>query len=209
MKGIKVLLIKNCFNMAILSDRDLKELIQEQNAVRVNKGPGIDMATQLGPSSLDLRLGYEFGVLETRRIKAIDTKQMDSYSELKKTTTTTPEDGLIVHPGEFVLGSTLETLVVPDDMVARIEGRSSYARLGLIPHAAAGFVDPGFKGQITLEIQNLGNVPITIYPEDRICQVVFETMTSEADKPYGDKKDSKYMNQEGATGSRLDKEHRE
>ncbi|MFB6215514.1 MAG: dCTP deaminase [Candidatus Aenigmatarchaeota archaeon] len=194
--------------MAILSDKDLRKIITNKDAVYVTEGPEIDFETQLGPSSLDMRLGYEFAVLETRKLKCIDTKHMDQYSDLKNSKKATPEEGIVVHPGEFVLGSTLETLNVPADMVARIEGRSSYARLGLIPHAAAGFVDPGFEGQITLEIQNLGNVPITIYPEDRICQVVFETMTSEAESPYGEKTDSKYMNQEGATGSKLDQEQR-
>jgi dCTP deaminase len=194
--------------MTVLPDKDLREIIKEENAIEVEEGPELDYDLQLGPSSMDLRLGYEFGVLETRRVKALDTKGMTDYSDIKESKRVTPEEGMVVHPGEFVLGSTLEKLNVPSDLVARIEGRSSYARLGLIPHAAAGFVDPGFQGNITLEIQNLGNVPITIYPEDRICQVVFETMTSKAESPYGEKKDSKYMNQEGATGSRLDKEKR-
>ncbi|WP_414836352.1 dCTP deaminase [Candidatus Nanohalococcus occultus] len=193
--------------MAILSDKHLREIIEE-NAVYVDEGPEIDEDLQLGPSSFDLRLGYEFGILETRKIKAIDTKEMDDYSELKKSKKVTAEEGMVIHPGEFVLGSTLESLKVPNNMVARIEGRSSYARLGLIPHTAAGFVDAGFDGQITLEIQNLGNVPITIYPEERICQVAFEKMTSEAENPYGEKSDSKYMGQKGATGSRLEKESR-
>lgn len=194
--------------MTVLSDKDLREIIKRENAIEVEKGPEIDFDLQLGPSSMDLRLGYEFGVLETRSVKALDTKGMEDYSDIKKSKKVTPEEGMVVHPGEFVLGSTLEKLNVPSNLVARIEGRSSYARLGLIPHAAAGFVDPGFQGNITLEIQNLGNVPITIYPEDRICQVVFETMTSESENPYGEKKDSKYMGQKGATGSRLDKEKR-
>lgn len=194
--------------MSILSDKDLRKII-EKNAVYVDEGPEMNMDLQLGPSSFDLRLGYEFGILETRSIEAIDTKKMDDYTDLKKSKTVSAEEGMVIHPGEFVLGSTLESLKVPDNMVARIEGRSSYARLGLIPHTAAGFVDAGFEGQITLEIQNLGNVPITIYPEDRICQVAFEKMTSEAENPYGEKTDSKYMNQKGATGSRLEKEDRE
>ena len=194
--------------MTVLSDKDIRELIDNKNAVEVEEGPEVDLDLQLGPSSLDLRLGYEFGVLKTRKVKAIDTQSMKDYSEIKESREATPEEGMGVHPGEFLLGTTLETLKVPSNLVARIEGRSSYARLGLIPHAAAGFVDPGFEGQITLEIQNLGNVPITIYPEDRICQVVFETMTSEAENPYGEKTDSKYMGQEGATGSRLDEEDR-
>lgn len=195
--------------MAILSDVDLKQVIDEKKAIYVEEGPDIDLDLQLGPSSFDLRLGYEFGVLETRKIEAIDTREMEQYPELKRTKKVGQKEGMVIHPGEFVLGSTLETLKVPDDMVARIEGRSSYARMGLIPHTAAGFVDAGFEGQITLEIQNLGNVPITIYPEERICQVAFETMTSEAEKPYGRKEDSKYQGQTGATGSRLDKESRD
>lgn len=194
--------------MTILSDRDIRELIEEENAVRVEEGPEIDIDLQLGPSSFDLRLGYEFGVLETRKIKAIDTRKMENYSDIKKTKKVKPGEGMVVHPGEFVLGSTLEVLKVPDDMVARIEGRSSYARLGLIPHAAAGFVDAGFEGKITLEIQNLGNVPITIYPEERFCQAAFERMSSEAESPYGEKSDSKYQGQRGATGSKLEREKR-
>ena len=194
--------------MTVLSDKDIIKLIEDKNAVEVEKGPSVNKNLQLGPSSLDLRLGYQFGVLKTRKVKAIDTQSMKDYSDIKESKTATPEEGMVVHPGEFLLGTTLEKLKIPSNLVARIEGRSSYARLGLIPHAAAGFVDPGFEGQITLEIQNLGNVPITIYPEDRICQVVFETMTTEAENPYGDKTDSKYMDQEGATGSRLDQENR-
>jgi len=194
--------------MTILSDKDIRELIEQKKAVKVEEGPEIDMDLQLGPSSFDLRLGYEFGVLETRKIKAIDTRQMEKYSDIKETKKVTPGEGMVVHPGEFVLGSTLEVVKVPEDMVARIEGRSSYARLGLIPHAAAGFVDAGFEGKITLEIQNLGNVPITIYPEERFCQVAFEKMSSEAENPYGEKSDSKYQGQRGATGSKLDKERR-
>jgi len=193
--------------MAVLPDHELKELVDERR-VYVTDGPGIDQELQIGPASIDLRLGYSFGVLDTRKTRYLDTRQMDSYNDVTKDRTATAEDGIVVHPGEFVLGSTLETIHVPDHLVARIEGRSSYARLGIIPHAAAGYLDPGFEGQVTLEIQNLGNVPVTMYPEDRVCQVAFETLTSPAETPYGEKADSKYMNQEGATGSRLDKEKR-
>ena len=194
--------------MAILSDKDLKDIIEKKNAVYVEKGPELDEDLQIGPSSIDLRLGYDFTFPQTRKMKALDTKDMRDFARKQEDMTAGPEEGVVIHPGEFVLGTTLETVNIPDDMVARIEGRSSYARLGLIPHAAGGFVDAGFEGQITLEIQNLGNVPITIYPEDRICQMAVETMTSEAERPYGDKKDSKYMKQEGATEARLDQEKR-
>ncbi|MDY6770164.1 MAG: dCTP deaminase [Candidatus Nanohaloarchaea archaeon] len=194
--------------MAILSDRDLRELIEERDAVYVEEGPEIDMDLQLGPSSFDLRLGYSFGILNTRKIEMVDTKDMGKYQKYIEEERHSPEEGVIIHPGEFILGSSLETINIPDDLVARVEGRSSYGRLGIVVHATAGFCDPGFEGDITLEMQNLGNAPVKLYPEDRICQVVFETMTSEADTPYGDKTDAKYQGQQGATGSKLDREQR-
>lgn len=195
--------------MAILSDHDIRELIEQKNAVRVKEGPDINFDLQLGPSSFDLRLGYEFGVLNNRKLEMIDTKNMDKYGDFIHQERHSREEGVVIHPGEFILGSTLETLSLPEDLVARVEGRSSYGRLGIIVHATAGYIDPGFEGDITLEMQNLGNAPVKLYPEDRVCQVVFETMTSEAETPYGSKKDTKYMGQQGATGSRLGKEKRE
>ncbi len=194
--------------MAILSDQDLEKLIREKDAVYTTQGPDIDFDLQLGPSSFDLRLGYDFGVLNTRKLEKIDTKNMEAYSDYINKEEHTPEEGVVIHPGEFVLGSTLESLRVPTNLVARVEGRSSYGRLGIIVHATAGYIDPGFDGDITLEMQNLGNAPVKLYPEDRICQVVFETMTSEAENPYGEKTDSKYMGQTGATGSKLEEEKR-
>lgn len=194
--------------MSTYSDRDLRKLIKNKNAVAVDEGPEIDMDLQLGPSSFDLRLGYEFGVLNTRKLDMIDVKNMQKYEEYINKETHTSKDGVTVHPGEFILGETIETLNVPNDLVARVEGRSSYGRLGIIVHATAGFVDPGFEGDITLEIQNLGQAPVKLYPEDRICQVVFEELTSEASKPYGSKKDVKYQGQTGATGSKLGQEKR-
>lgn len=194
--------------MAVLSDGDLRELIEQRRAIYVDDGPDLDMDLQLGPSSFDLRLGYSFGSLDTRRVELVDTKNMGQYREFLNEQRHGRENGVVIHPGEFVLGSSLETIKVPNEMVARIEGRSSYGRLGIVVHATAGYIDPGFEGQITLEMQNLGNAPVKVYPEDRICQVVFEVMTSEADVPYGEKMDAKYMGQKGATISRLDKEKR-
>ncbi|PSG99652.1 MAG: dCTP deaminase [Nanohaloarchaea archaeon SW_4_43_9] len=194
--------------MAILSDKDLRELIEEENAVEVKEGPELNHELQMGPSSYDLRLGYEFGILNTRKIEKIDTKNMERYKNFIETEKHSADEGVVIHPGEFILGSTLEKLNIPRNLVARVEGRSSYGRLGIIVHATAGYCDPGFSGDITLEMQNLGNAPVKLYPEDRVCQVVFETMTSEAENPYGEKKDSKYMGQTGATGSRLGEEKR-
>ncbi len=133
---------------------------------------------------------------------------MEGYNDFIRREHHEADEGVVIHPGEFLLGSTLESLKVPSDLVARVEGRSSYGRLGIIVHATAGYIDPGFEGDITLEMQNLGNAPVKLYPEDRVCQVVFETMTSEAENPYGEKTDSKYMGQTGATGSRLEEEKR-
>jgi len=192
----------------ILADSDIRELVKDRNALQVREGPAVDLETQLGPSSIDLRLGYYFGVLNTRKIELVDTRRMERYQEFMQQERHSAEDGVVIHPGEFLLGSTLETVSVPDNMVARVEGRSSYGRLGIVVHATAGYVDAGFEGQITLEMQNLGNAPVKLYPEDRVCQLAFETMTKEADTPYGEKTDSKYMNQSGATGSRLDQEKR-
>lgn len=194
--------------MAILSDKDIRDIIKEKNAVYTDKDPELDFDLQMGPSSFDLRLGYEFGVLNTRRLEMVDTRDMEKYGNFINKEEHTPQDGVVIHPGEFILGETLEKLKIPDNLVARVEGRSSYGRLGIIVHATAGYIDPGFEGDITLEIQNLGNAPVKLYPEDRICQVVFETMTSKAETPYGAKKDSKYMGQTGATGSRLGDEKR-
>jgi dCTP deaminase len=194
--------------MAILPDSELRKLVKEENAVEVSEGPEIKEELQIGPSSMDLRLGYEFGVLNTRKIEMVDTKNMEKYSSYMEKERHSADEGVIVHPGEFILGSTLETVNVPSNLVARVEGRSSFGRLGIIVHATAGYIDPGFKGDITLEIQNLGNAPVKLYPEDRVCQIVFETMTDEAEDPYGEKKDTKYMGQTGATGSRLEKEKR-
>lgn len=193
--------------MAILSDREIRQLIQEKDAVK-SPEKDLDFDLQLGPSSFDLRLGYEFGVLNTRKLEMIDTMDMEKYEDFIHKETHAADEGVVIHPGEFLLGSTLESLKVPNNLVARVEGRSSYGRLGIIVHATAGYIDPGFEGDLTLEMQNLGNAPVKLYPEDRICQVVFETMTSEAETPYGDKADTKYMGQTGATGSKLDEERR-
>lgn len=193
--------------MAILPDKQLRKLVQD-NSIYVENGPEVDEDLQIGPSSIDLRLGYEFAIMETRRVEVLDTKEIPELSKLQHSVKKTPDEGFVVHPGEFVLSTTMETVEIPSNMVARIEGRSSYARLGLIPHAAGGFIDAGFEGQITLEIRNLGDVPIKIYPEDRICQMAVETMTAEAETPYGDKADAKYMGQKGATGARLNQEKR-
>ncbi|HNS25832.1 MAG TPA: dCTP deaminase, partial [Methanobacteriaceae archaeon] len=114
----------------------------------------------------------------------------------------------IIHPGEFALATTYETVELPDDLVARVEGRSSMGRLGITMHVTAGYIDPGFRGKITLEISNIGKMPVALYSGQRVCQIVFETMTSPSLKPYGHPdRDSKYMDQEKPVTSKIKQDY--
>jgi dCTP deaminase len=153
------------------------------------------------PSSIDVKIGNLFRVFRNHTAAVIDVKQdLEELTEL----ITIPDDGVfMLHPGEFVLGSTLERIGVPDDLVSRVEGKSSLGRLGLIIHSTAGFIDPGFEGHITLELTNIATLPITLYPRMKIGQVSFMTMTTPADNPYGKgARGSKYQGQKGPTPSR-------
>src|SRR6478735_3217561 len=111
--------------------------------------------------------------------------------------------GFVFDPGEFVLGSTVERVAIPHDLVARVDGRSSVGRLAIVVHATAGFIDPGFEGEITLELSNIGRIPVRLYPGMRIAQIVFQTMTSPAERPYGAARGSKYQGQSGPQASRI------
>lgn len=191
----------------IVSDRDLRKLIERGHVYVEDNASPINLATQLGPSSLDLRLGEHFITFQQTKAMLLDTRNLcldgmtqDIYAD--------PNEGIIIHPGQFMLGTTIEIVKVPEDMAARIEGRSSYGRLGIAIHSTAGYCDPGWEGRVTLEIQNLGVVPVKLYPGERICQIIFHTMTSEAETPYYKKKDAKYMKQTKTTVSRLDQEQR-
>ena len=180
----------------ILSDRTLREEIAAQ---RIIIEPLDD--TNIQPSSIDVRVGHLFRVFRNHTTGVIDVKlDLEDLTEL----ITVPEDGVfMLHPGEFVLGSTLERIGVPNDLVARIEGKSSLGRLGLLIHSTAGFIDAGFDGHITLELSNVASLPITIYPRMKIGQVSFVQMTTPADKPYGSgARGSKYQGQRGPTPSR-------
>src|SRR5687768_11953511 len=153
------------------------------------------------PSSLDVRVDRWFRVFRNSRYPYIDVKQeQEDLTELVEIDDETP---FILHPGEFVLGSTLERVRLPDDLVARLEGKSSLGRLGLLIHSTAGFIDPGFEGTITLELSNVANLPITIYPGMKIGQISFLQMTTAADRPYGSGElASKYKGQVEPTESR-------
>ena len=182
--------------LVILSDRSLREAIA---AGRLVIDPLDDDAIQ--PSSIDVRLDNRFRVFYTARHPYIDVKQpMEDLTELVEVK---PDDAFILHPGEFVLGSTLEQIGIPDDLAARLEGKSSLGRLGLMTHSTAGFLDPGFIGHVTLELSNVANLPITLYPGMRIGQIAVFQLTTAAERPYGSRGvGSKYQGQRGPTPSR-------
>ena len=180
----------------ILSDRSIRE---ELAAGRIVIDPLDPRSVQ--PSSVDLRLDRLFRVFLNHTTPVIDVKR--NLEELTRLVEIDADDAFILHPGEFVLGSTYEHVGVPDDLVARIEGKSSLGRLGLLIHSTAGFIDAGFAGHITLELSNVASLPITLYPGMKIGQVSFLQMTTPAANPYGSSAvGSKYQGQRGPTPSR-------
>jgi dCTP deaminase len=180
----------------ILSDRTIKDSIAAGHIVIE---PYEESFVQ--PSSIDVRVDRFFRVFENHRYPYIDPKA--PQEGLTTLVETAPEEPFILHPGEFVLGSTLERVQLGDDIVARLEGKSSLGRIGLLIHSTAGFVDPGFDGYLTLELSNVANLPIAIYPGMKIGQISFYQLTTPAEHPYGsDATGSKYQGQRGPTPSR-------
>ncbi len=180
----------------ILSDRTLKEQIE---AGRIVIDPMGDNAIQ--PSSVDLRIDRHFRVFRNHNLGIIDVKK--NLEDLTEAVEISDHEAFILHPGEFVLGSTLERVAVPTDLVARLEGKSSLGRLGLLIHSTAGFVDAGWDGQLTLELSNVATLPITLYAHMKIGQISFQQMTTPADNPYGSAAiGSKYQHQVGPRPSR-------
>lgn len=180
----------------ILSDRTIRE---ELAAGRILIEPLDEGCVQ--PSSVDLHIDRFFRVFRNHTMRVIDVKERQE--ELTELVEASDEDPFILHPGEFVLGSTLERVGLPDDLVARLEGKSSLGRLGLLIHSTAGFVDAGWDGHLTLELSNVANLPITLYPGMKIGQISFLRMTTPAEVPYGSSAvGSKYQGQRGPTPSR-------
>ena len=186
--------------MAILSDKTIKEYLEEGKIVI----DPLKDEQQIQPSSVDMRLGDEFKVFKVIRKPYIDPKDEEDIADYMESSTVPEGEAFIIHPNEFALATTQEYVKVPDDLVARVEGRSSMGRLGVTMHVTAGYVDPGFEGRITLEISNIGAMPVALYPGQRVCQLVFETMTTPAELPYGHpKRNSKYMKQLKPESSRV------
>ena len=180
----------------ILSDRTIRE---ELDAGRIEIDPLLPNSIQ--PSSVDLHVDRYFRVFRNDTTPFIDPKL--AQEDLTELVEVGNDGSFILHPGEFVLGSTLERVALPDDIVARLEGKSSLGRLGLLIHSTAGFVDAGWDGHLTLELSNVANLPIAIYPEMKIGQISFLQMTTSAENPYGSgAAGSKYQGQRGPTPSR-------
>ena len=180
----------------LLSDRDITA---EIDAGRIALEPYDDAMLQ--PSSIDVRLDRFFRVFENHKYPHIDPAA--DQSDLTRIVEPEGDDAFILHPGEFVLGSTYEVVTLPDDIAARVEGKSSLGRLGLLTHATAGFVDPGFSGHVTLELANVATLPIKLYPGMKIGQFCFFRLSSPSAHPYGSERyGSRYQGQRGPTPSR-------
>jgi dCTP deaminase len=182
--------------VTVLSDATIRELVLAQ---KITIDPWEE--TNLQPASVDLRLGDSFRVFHNHRVASIDLH--NPPANLTEEVLIGTGDAFVIHPGEFALGRTLEYVALPDDIVARIEGKSSLGRLGLIVHATAGFCDPGFEGTLTLELNNLTRVPILLYPGVPIAQLSFMALDRPARRPYGSPGlGSHYQGQRAATESR-------
>jgi dCTP deaminase len=180
----------------LMSDRDIRASIE---AGQIGLEP-LEMGL-LQPSSIDVRLDRFFRLFDNHKYAFIDpAEQQDELTRLIEVDSAEP---FILHPGEFVLGSTYEFVTLPDDVAARLEGKSSLGRLGLLTHSTAGFVDPGFKGHVTLELSNVATLPIKLWPGMKIGQLCFFKLTSPSEHPYGSEKySSRYQGQRGPTASR-------
>ncbi|MEZ0493938.1 dCTP deaminase [Kineococcus sp. TBRC 1896] len=180
----------------LLSDRDIRAQL---DSGRVALDPYEPSMVQ--PSSVDVRLDRFFRLFDNHKYSVIDPAQ--EQPELTRLVETAPDEAFILHPGEFVLGSTFEVVSLPDDISARLEGKSSLGRLGLLTHSTAGFIDAGFSGHVTLELSNVATLPITLWPGMKIGQLCFFRLSSPAEQPYGSgAAGSRYQGQRGPTPSR-------
>jgi dCTP deaminase len=180
----------------LLSDQDLRKELESGNL-------GLDPfdPTMVQPSSVDIRLDRYFRVFDNSRYTHIDP--MQQQDELTTLVEPVDDEPFVLHPGEFVLGSTFEAVTLPEYLAGRLEGKSSLGRLGLLTHSTAGFIDPGFSGHITLELSNVANLPITLWPGMKIGQLCLFQLTSPAEFPYGSQRaGSRYQGQRGPTPSR-------
>ncbi len=183
----------------LLSDRDIRAELEADRVVLDPYDPSM-----LQPSSIDVRLDKYFRLFDNHKYPFIDPAT--DQPELTRLVEADNDEAFVLHPGEFVLGSTYEAVTLPDDVAARLEGKSSLGRLGLLTHSTAGFIDPGFSGHVTLELSNVATLPIKLWPGMKIGQMCFFRLSSASDHPYGsDLYGSRYQGQRGPTASRSSK----
>lgn len=187
----------------VLSDRDIKKALETG---RIAVTPALDVTTQLGSCSIDLRLGNSFRVFEHSKNAFIDPTKRDYSNEITRQVVLQDGERFVMQPGDFVLAVTLEKITIAPDLLGRLEGRSSLGRLGIVVHSTASIFDPGWDGQAVLELGNLARIAVALYPGMRICAMTFEELSSPAETPYTKKKEAKYKFQAGPDESKLHEE---
>lgn len=188
----------------VLSDGDIRKAL-ESEWIKIDPFP--DLEKQLGSVSVDFRLGQTFMVFEHSRFSYIDPRHPQSIGDAMRTIVVKEDDPFIMQPGDFALASTMESLELPDDLLGRLEGRSSIARLGITVHSTAAVFEPGWVGTATMELSNLGRMAVALYPGMRICAFSFETLSSPVTTPYRLKKNNKYAGQTNPQASQLSEEN--
>lgn len=184
----------------ILSDRDIKKAL---TAGKIKITPEPDLATQLGSCMLDLRLGNSYRVFNHSKTPYLDPQDPKTLHGVTTEIDVTDGEPFTLHPGEFILAMTKEYVEMPDNLTGRLEGRSSIGRLGVVIHSTAANIECGFRGNITLELANMGRIPVMLYPGMRICSLSFEELSSPADVPYYKKKTAKYAGQQKPEASKI------
>jgi dCTP deaminase len=187
----------------ILSDLEIAKRLADRTIVIT---PLLDPVAQIGPSSVDVRLGTEFRVPFTSHIAAVDPYKKGEAQRYMRPVEVPLGEEFFLHPGDFTLASTLEYVRIPHDLACRLEGRSSWGRLGLVVHATAGFVDPGYAGILTFELYNAGRLPIPLRPGRRMAQLCFFTLTGKPQIPYDRRPQSKYYRSLGPEASRISRD---
>ncbi|EKE14869.1 MAG: hypothetical protein ACD_12C00260G0002 [uncultured bacterium] len=184
----------------LLTDSDIKKFLTEG---KIKIFPQPDLREALGSCSLDLRLGYSFRVFEISKYPFIDPYNNGKNQETTREIQIEKGTFFMLHPGEFVLATTFETVSLPADIAGRLEGRSSLGRLGIVVHSTASLVDPGFSGKIVMELGNLGKIPVALYPGMRVCALTFDKLEKEVEVPYSKKRTAKYFGQKEPTESKI------
>lgn len=187
----------------LLSDRDIRKAV---TLGRIKITPKPDWKNQLGSCALDLRLGTVYQVFDHSRTPYIDPQDPKTLVSITTKIRVKRGESFTLHPGEFILAVTREHISMPDDLAGRLEGRSSIGRLGVVVHSTAATIDAGFRGNITLELANMGRIPVMLYPGMRICSVSFEQLSSSAQTPYYKKKSAKYAGQKSPEASKIAQE---